>query len=432
LGARFIEGLLKNTTKTIENEGFVNRSKVTSTAFTRNRKLTFKNLLLTLMSLTRPGVQCELDRFFKSISECPESFNAISKSAFTQSRRNLKPESFLELSSLQLDYFSRYAPYKKSWHGARVVAIDGSFLNLPNSEEIKYHFGSVKNQYDETIRAKCSFAFDVCNELIIDAQIDRHDSNEQELAARHLSVLNPKTDILVFDRGYPSQWLIGLLIKHGFKFCIRLSSRWESAYNSLAGTAGDIDWKMIYKGSSGLKKLKELGVPKEIEGLRLISIKLPSGEKEVLVTNLLDRKEFKINDFKELYHLRWGVEEAFKLFKKVLYIEYFTGKTVIAVKQEFYAKAFMQNMSSIIRTQGFQIKKSKTTKHEYQISKTQAIAKTKDFLISFFVTDNIRQAISKILELISCRIEIVRRNRSFPRPDSAARRKFKSLNSRGI
>jgi hypothetical protein len=85
-----LEGLFKKTTKIIENEGFVDRNRFVSSAFTRNRKLTFKNLLLSLMSFTRPGVQTELDRFYKSISKSPNQFESISKSAFTQSRKNIK------------------------------------------------------------------------------------------------------------------------------------------------------------------------------------------------------------------------------------------------------------------------------------------------------------------------------------------------------
>ncbi len=81
--------------------------------------------------------------------------------------------------------------------------------------------------------------------------------------------------------------------------------------------------------------------------------------------------------------MRWSVEESYKLFKKVLHIEHFTGKTSLAIKQDFFAKVFTLNLSSIIRMQGAVIKQNskKKLKHKKQINKTQAIAKTKDFLI---------------------------------------------------
>jgi hypothetical protein len=39
---------------------------------------------------------------------------------------------------------------------------------------------------------------------------------------------------------------------------------------------------------------------------------------------------------KELYHLRWGIETFLGVLKERLKIENFTGKTVIAIKQDFF------------------------------------------------------------------------------------------------
>lgn len=435
MGAGFIVRLFKNTTKTIDNECFINRNKLIATAFTRNRKLTFKNLLLTLMSFTRPGVQTELDRFFKVISKSSDAFESISKSAFTQSRRNLNPEVFNELTKAQLNYFVNNAPIKKTWKDHRVIGIDGSLLNLPTSNELREEFGSVKNQHDEIISARCSFAYDVCNELILDSKIDKRRSCEKVLASQHLSHLNADTDILVFDRGYPSHWLIGLLLKQNFKFCFRLSTAWKAAFEELENSTGDINWTMVHRAHKGMDKLKELDIPKKIEGLRLVSIKLLSGENEVLLTNLTDREKFNIKDLKQLYHLRWGVEEAYKSFKQVLKIEYFTGKTVIAVKQDFYAKVFMLNLASLIKTQGLYTHEGKpgqSRKYKYQPNKTQVIAKTKDFLVDLFLIKDIKALINQMLTILHRRTEIIRPNRSNPRLDASTRRRLKGLNARGI
>ncbi|MBK7958892.1 MAG: transposase [Bacteroidetes bacterium] len=171
------------------------------------------------MSFSKSSVQVELDRFLKSLKESPFSFETISRSAFTQSRKKLHPSAFIELASEQLNSFQSKAPNKKTWKGYRPIAIDGSTLNLPNSSEIKNHFGSTCNQFEEMSLAKCSFAYDVCNELIIDARISSYKSCEKDLAVEHLSKLNPLSDILIFDRGYPALWLMGLLQLKGFKFC---------------------------------------------------------------------------------------------------------------------------------------------------------------------------------------------------------------------
>ncbi len=261
---------------------------------------------MNLIGFTRSSVQTELDRFYKAISKS-SSFDSISKSAFTQSSKKLKPKAFIELSKQQLDYFKDNAHNQKTWKGNRVVAIDGSLLNLPHTEDVEKEFGGVTNQHEMVISGRCSFAYDVCNELVLDAIIAPRRSCEKDLAVGHLSSLNPSTDILVFDRGYPSQWLLGLLMKKGFGFCFRLSTAWKDAYQQLEGADSDIDWSMTRRSKKKLGKLKTYDIPIQLDGLRLVAIVLPTGEKEVLVTNL-KREDYSINDLKELYHLRWGVE----------------------------------------------------------------------------------------------------------------------------
>lgn len=384
------------------------------------------------MSFTKTGVQAELDRFFKAVSKSPHSFDSISKSAFTQSRRKLKPEAFIELAKVQLDYFEENAPYKKNWKNNRVIAIDGSTLNLPNSEELKSVYGCQLNKSNEGALAKCSVAYDVCNELIIDSVIGPVSNSEQEMALQHLPKLNSETDVLVFDRGYPSQWLIGLLMKEGFHFCFRLSSSWKEAWSLFKDDLNDIDWTLELNSYKGTEKIKEYNIPLKIEGLRLVSFELPSGEREVLVTNLSDREKYSIKDLNDLYRMRWGVEESFKTLKKVLNMEYFTGKTLLSVEQDFYAKVFMLNMASMIGTQGANERLSTNTKHKSKPNKTQLLAKTKDFLTDLFYSSKLSTIIRQLLNLLHSRCEIIRPNRSFSRSKLKKGRSVKSLNYKQI
>lgn len=387
---------------------------------------------MSLLSFTRPSVQTELDRFFKALSKSSDSIETISKSAFTQSRRKLKPEAFIELAKSQLKYFDNHAPNKKTWKGCRVVSIDGSLLNLPPTEEIKKEFGAVSNQYEEVVSARCSFAYDVCNELILDATIAPRRSCEKDLAVRHLDSLNPARDILVFDRGYPCQWLMGLLNKKGFKFCFRLSTAWKQAYSYMQEGGNDKDWDLERASHREWGKLKTYGLSRKIKGLRLVSIKLSSGEQELLVTNIVDREKFSFNDLKELYNLRWRIEEAFKILKKTLHIEHFTGKSANAVKQDFHAKVFMMNMASMVRSQGVKTKQKASKKYQYQANKTQVLAKLKDFLIDIFCINRLTTMIKQMLSILHTRKEMVRPGRSFPRNATSSRRRHKIINSKGI
>lgn len=402
----------------------------TSQSFSRDRKLSFKDIYCIILGLSRVGIQTELDRFFKARNSLSGHITTITKSAFTQARKKLKPEAFIATNKEILKEFYENATKNKKWKGKRIVAIDGSLLNLPVSNEIENHFGGVNNQYEEIVSARCSFAYDVCNELILDAKVDKRRSCEKELAVSHFEALNPDTDIIVFDRGYPAQWLIGLLNTLGFSYCFRLSTAWKEAYASVDGNS-DIDWTLKWSSHKALGKMKTYNIPKEIEGLRLIGITLTSGEKEVLLTNLTDRTEFSYDDIKELYRKRWGVEEGFKQLKKILFVEHFSGKTVLSIYQDFNAKVQMLNLASIIRTQSIKTKKGKN-KYDKKVNKTQTLAKLKDYLIEIFYGEMLRPTICRMLLVLAKCMDIIRDNRTFPRNGSSARRRVKTLNYRGI
>jgi hypothetical protein len=103
-----------------------------------------------------------------------------------------------------------------------------------------------------------------------------------------------------------------------------------------------IDSKKVTLTANGevKKKCKILGVP-TLGGIsqitvRFVRIILSTGETEVLVTSLLDSDKYTTQMLKELYHLRWGIETFLGVLKERLKIENFTGKTVIAIKQDFF------------------------------------------------------------------------------------------------
>jgi hypothetical protein len=387
------------------------------------------------MSFTRPSVKTELDRFFKSLSESPDSFDSVSKSAFTQARSKLKPEAFKEITREQLTYFNNHAPNKKNWKGYRVVGIDGSKLNLPYSQELGSHYGYFKNHHgSQNIGSLASVAYDVCNNLILDSCLGKADSSEHDLALSHLKYLNPETDILVFDRGYPAVWLMALLTKLGFKYCFRLNSLWKDAAKLTKSNTNDIDWVAERSSRSNKHRYEEFDLPDKVEDLRLVCIKLVSGEKEVLATNLKNRETITVKDLKELYQMRWGIEVGFRILKQVLEVEYFTGKSVQAVEQDFYARIFMANMASMISSQGLngeKRKKEKKSKHKLKVNITQGLAKTKDFLIDLFYSKKLTRVIKQLIKVIKGCFEIIRPNRSFPRNKNMSRLN-KFINNRGI
>jgi len=68
-----------------------------------------------------------------------------------------------------------------------------------------------------------------------------------------------------------------------------------------------------------------------------VTVRLSTGELEILVTSLLDEEGYPTAAFKEIYNLRWGVETLYDVVKNRLSLENFSGKTAHAVLQDFHA-----------------------------------------------------------------------------------------------
>lgn len=104
----------------------------------------------------------------------------------------------------------------------------------------------------------------------------------------------------------------------------------------------------IYPSKASAKKCKALGLNTSPIKLRFICIKLRTGEKEILITSLIDHQKYPYRIFSGLYQLRWPVEESYKTMKSRLEIENFSGKSCLAINQDFYAKIFSCNLTTIL------------------------------------------------------------------------------------
>lgn len=364
----------------------------------------------------KSSLQTELDNFFKILHHKELPSNEVTKSAFSQARKKLGYQAFEELNHDQVEFFYSNFEYEK-WHGYRLIAIDGSTCRLPMSEKIIDEFGVADTSETGTpiILAKLSQAYDMLNHIVVDASLDNYRTGEHELAEQHIGHLQ-KGDLLLFDRNYASFWMFALLLSKGMHFCARLKvGSWKLA-RELAASGEKEMIAEIYASKASKQKCKKLGLGSKSLKLRFVCIELDTGEKEVLVTNLLDEIEYE--KFENLYHQRWFVEESYKHLKSRAQIETFTGKSPLAVKQDFHAKIFTGNLTAILAFPAHaKIKKqTKGRKATYQLNFTQALSKMKDSVILLMVrpASKVKEYLFQLLELFCANIEIIRPNRKIP------------------
>lgn len=322
-------------------------------------------------------------------------------------------------------FYSNY--HVKKWKGFRLIAVDGSQVILPKTVQTINEFGQyTSNRMNKTIvLARISKAYDVLNKMSIDSKLVNLKFGEHALANEHLKFCS-KGDLLLLDRGYPSFDLFKNILATGSHFCARVAiSNWNIAKELVGSSEKEIIVE-IEPGHELKRRYKKQNVVVEPIKCRFICVELPSGEKEVLITSLLDNQQYNHSIFKKLYHLRWDIEESFKKDKHRLQLENFSGKTIIAIYQDFYANILIGNITSILSSSlDDQIdRKTNKTKYKYQINITTSLAKVKETLALLFTKSNINSILGKLIQLFLSNLLPIRPNRSFERYKPKKRRRF--------
>jgi hypothetical protein len=414
--------LILKISKLIDDEQFKSRNTNGSKGFSRNRRLGFNILILLISRSMLSSVQRELNSFFSKVQGLQYSLQAVTKGALTQARAKLKPEAFVEMNQVAVNEFYEGAPYQV-WKTHRLLAIDGSTLNLPSHATTRKVFGEMCVGCKADVKrsmGRISVCYDVLNLLTLDARIDRFDVSEKALLKEHLNnVFFKKGDIVLADRGYPSIALMYILKQKGVEFCFRMKDSWWKEVEKFVAS-GHQSKEVVFELPKKDKHLQNEWQCKENHvRCRLVLIELDNGEKEILCTSLLNDKVYTIADLKALYHYRWNVEEGYKLFKCRAQLEVFSGKTANAIKQDFYAKIFMMTTCAVL---SFPIDKkvreetiNERRKHAHQINRTNALSFCREAWVTIWLKKQKKKILAALDTILSKTTDIVRPGRNFIR-----------------
>jgi hypothetical protein len=330
----------------------------------------------------------------------------VSKQAFSQARQKLSEQTFILLDERLVDEFYTDNTYT-TWNGYRLIGLDGSTAQLPDSDEIREEFGTVSNQSGAVMpMAKISVAYDVENDLGIDAIIAPYRSGERDLALQHLEVIEAfdrrtagrrghAGDLFLFDMGYPALYFIALFMLAGKDVLIRTSDAFlKEVQEAIHADLDDQIIRIPIQTPSRpfppkLKALKPEIDPTWVLSLRVLTMDLEDGTAEYLLTTLLDAETFPYEVFQGLYAKRWGSETNYEALKNILEIENFTGKSGLSVRQDFYATVLTNNIQGLIQWElQEQIdpdNQSKPRKYQYALNKNVSIGLLKDTLVTLLV-----------------------------------------------
>jgi hypothetical protein len=404
-----LSNVTQKTQETLLQTSTLEAARLDPVFFTRERKMTFSEIVLFLLSGFKTSTQTALNRFFLHVLKEEKSMSqqALSKA---RSHFNHSPFELLFREVVQMRFCGEHEI--TLLHGFQLFAVDGSHIALPDTAQLLEAFGGVGRNADSPT-AKISLLYDVMNDFIVDAAIDRAGTSERDFALSHMEKLRDiggdVKKLLIFDRGYPSAALIHELEKQGLYFLMRVRSKWNR----------DVD-----EASMGdcLIKLDEETT------LRVVKFKLPSGETETLITNLF---ELPLKEFPELYFKRWPIETKYDVLKNKLALEGFTGYSKNVILQDFWATLYLANLATVAKdeanAEAQKERSGKNNRYEYVPNLNQVIATLKDYLVIACFTKSAEErerCLNIILTEMKRSVVPIRPKRSVNRPANPRKVKF--------
>ena len=366
--------------------------------FTRNRKLPFPKLVSFLLAMEGGTLTTELLKRFGC------SLDTASASAFVQQRSKLAPETFPSL----FDLFVRKTQPIKLYKGFRLLAADGSDIQIPNNpEHTASHYHGVNGQASYNI-LHLDAIYDLLQCTYQDASLagDR-DANERNVLCQMVDRSSIQNALMIADRGYESYNVMAHIQQKGWKFLIRI----QDAANSRGIAAGlnlpdsdqfdmFVDMTLTTKQTNEIKQLlqnKNLykHLHKDFDFLpktnrkhnpavfftlpfRIVRFKISEYAYETVVTNL-DAVAFPPSELKKLYAMRWGIETSFRELKYTVGLLHFHAKKVEHIYQEVFARLIMYNFTELITSPVISHKAD--CKYAYKANFTVAVHVCRQFFL---------------------------------------------------
>lgn len=360
--------------------------------FTRERMLTFETVIKNIICMETGSLKDELLKLNNYSHLTPTA------SAFVQARSKIKHDAFVSIFNL----FNHKTRIIKTYKGYRLLAIDGSVLPIdnaiPDADTTMLKF----NQTDKTYSAfhlNASYDLLECtyDDLIIQGEAKM---NENEAFLQLVDRYKGNKAIFIGDRNYESINGFEHVVQTGNTYLIRVKDIQSKtsvtrSFGPFPNEEFDIDVSRLltrrntnyikthperYKFMPKNQKFdyfdEDLNIPYEFRA-RIVRFKISEDTYECIMTNL-SRDEFPLEEIKELYHKRWGIETSFRELKYAVGLSALHSKKRELIKQEIYARLILYNFSQRI-IQKIKLKKQKR-KYIYQVNFTRAFHIIREFL----------------------------------------------------
>lgn len=390
--------------------------------FSRKRKLDFETMLIMTVMFQSDCLTNELLKYFN------HELNTPTTSAFCQQYSKLSTSAFTHL----LTTFNSHFPIKTYKNKYQLIACDGTEFNIARNPNDPDSFnppsGCSKKGYN---MIHVTSFFDLINKRYLDSvtQPGRKKSEFQAICELIENKNYNKNSIFIVDRGFYCYNFFAHAIENNSLFIVRakdlnvkrLLNQKElpnfldtSIEIILTKTQAKKKWfyperSEQYRYICSNVKFDYINDDNKeyILKLRILRFKIKENVYENIITNLFS-SEFLVDEIKELYNMRWGIETSFRDLKHIIGANNFHFKKVRYIEQEILSRMILYNFCSIIAANVLITKKK--AKHIYQINFSIAIK-----ICHTFLRKNTEEINIQIGSLISKFILPIRPNRVYDR-----------------
>lgn len=393
------------------------------TDFTRNRKISFNDVLLSTISMQKSASKTESLKYFDFHASAPTA------SALIQQRKKISPEAFDSL----FYSFSNAFSLNKTLKGYDPIAVDGSDIYIPRNPKDSDTY-RITDQYNKGFNMiHLNAAYHLLSHLYTDVILQPVNHINEYIAMcdiiDHYSATHPtRKPLFIADRGFVSFNVFAHAIENNAYFLVRareansrsmlatlklpdlpefdiIFERWLTRRNTKTVKAEPDVYKSIANRTFDYLEPKSKSI--YYISFRIVRFVLPNGNTEIVYTNL-PKEDFSTEELRELYNMRWGIETSFRDIKYAAGLLFFHSRKKDFVIQEIYAKLILYNFCELIT--GAIVVEKKDRKYSYRINFSIAIAVCTEFLRRSRTSPPI-----DVVTLIARELIAVRPGRSNPR-----------------
>lgn len=352
----------------------------------------------------------------------------ISEEAFVQARQRMPLRFWAALLAVLAENFQRsHSQHIRFNKDFRLLAMDGSMLELPNVAPLRKHYGTPKNASQKKAAPQARIVMLILpgTRIPIAYEVAPLCDSELTLAGRLVQHVQ-ENDLLLVDRGFSSYGLFWQIQKRGAYFGTRLKTNIKYKKTKQLGRN---DWLIRWAPKDSSGQWKALALPPSID-LRVIKYQFPGFRPSSLLTNVLDPKRVSYEDWVRLaqdcdekgkfkpglYHRRWEIETSYRELKVELRASSLRGQTPASVEYELAGRVVYYLLIRWLIVKAAE----KHGLEPLQISFCNALREVEQMhqtLVTSDPTHVSRTLLPRLLERIASSIVPFRPGRHYPRPN---------------